>query len=100
MVFTVALQAATARPLLQAALPVVLLTPGPLLPPAQQGTMLALSAAASIACWLTSVSDGLLPYDMLAETMLNFTLSVAQRCQASASVDSEELQEPAASQIE
>jgi hypothetical protein len=59
--------AATARPLAVAELPAVLL---PELPADVQGTMLALRAAASIACWLTSVMFGLDPYDMLADTML------------------------------
>src|SRR5262245_59202406 len=97
MVFTVGLTAATARPLVTAALPVVLVLE---LPAAQTATMSAFSAAASIACCETSVSDGLLPYDMLAATMLYFTLSAAACCQPAASMPSVLVHEPLTLQIE
>src|SRR5678816_1813507 len=98
MALVLGVAAATARPLSTAALPPV--PPVPELPAAQHGTMLALSAQPSIACWLTSVGVGLLPYDMLPATMLNLTLSAAACCQPAASTASEELQLPAETQIE
>ena len=58
-VLLVGSMAATARPLAVDELPTVL--PGPLLAEAVTGSTLALTAQASMACWLTSVGLGLLP---------------------------------------